>query len=111
MEREGDGYYSASPSMISLIEPKGPDLEPEPPPESTDAPVMQTVHLPDHNHVEGQLQEQNWDTDRDSACENDSLIGDDTWSLASYITDYRYEHGRRYHAYRDGAYWVCTHGI
>lgn len=35
-----------------------------------------------------------------------SLIGCDTDTLASYITDYRYENGRRYHAYRDGEYWV-----
>jgi hypothetical protein len=42
----------------------------------------------------------------DSAYDGASLLGDDTRSLASYITDYRYEHGRRYHAYRDGAYWV-----
>jgi hypothetical protein len=35
-----------------------------------------------------------------------SLIGCDTDTLASYITDYRYENGRRYHSYRDGEYWV-----
>jgi hypothetical protein len=35
-----------------------------------------------------------------------SLIGCDSDTLASYITDYRYENGRRYHAYRDGEYWV-----
>jgi hypothetical protein len=46
------------------------------------------------------------DDDADSAYDGNSLIGDDTRSLASYITDYRYENGRRYHAYRDGAYWV-----
>lgn len=45
--------------------------------------------------------------DFDSAYDNESLIGGDTSTLASYITDYRFEHGRRYHAYRDGAYWVC----
>jgi hypothetical protein len=48
------------------------------------------------------------DFDGDSAYDSASLIGDDTNTLASYITDYRYEHGRRYHAYRDGAYWVCS---
>lgn len=37
---------------------------------------------------------------------NDSLLRDDTKTLASYITEYRYEFGRRYHAFRDGAYWV-----
>lgn len=44
--------------------------------------------------------------DFDSAYDSESLIGGDTMTLASYITDYRFEHGRRYHAYRDGAYWV-----
>ncbi len=43
--------------------------------------------------------------DNDSAF-GGSLIGCDTDTLASYITDYRYENGRRYHAYRDGEYWV-----
>lgn len=44
--------------------------------------------------------------ERDSAYDSESLLGDDTITLASYITEYRYENGRRYHAYRDGAYWV-----
>lgn len=46
------------------------------------------------------------DDDIDSAYGDDSLIGDDTQTLSTYITDYRYEFGRRYHSYRDGAYWV-----
>jgi ubiquinone/menaquinone biosynthesis C-methylase UbiE len=41
----------------------------------------------------------------DSAYDSASYIGDDTNTLASYITDYRYEHGRRYHRYKDGSYW------
>jgi len=41
----------------------------------------------------------------DSAYDSESLIGDDTTTLASYITDFRYENGRRYHTYKDGAYW------
>ncbi|KAL4876698.1 S-adenosyl-L-methionine-dependent methyltransferase [Aspergillus karnatakaensis] len=44
-------------------------------------------------------------SDTDSAFGDDSLIGDDTKTLSAYITDYRYEFGRRYHSYRDGAYW------
>ncbi|KAI2975165.1 hypothetical protein CBS147323_1035 [Aspergillus niger] len=43
--------------------------------------------------------------DDDSAYGEDTLIGDDTITLSTYITDYRYEYGRRYHSYRDGAYW------
>lgn len=27
-------------------------------------------------------------------------------TLASYVTDYRMENGRRYHAYQEGSYWV-----
>ena len=46
--------------------------------------------------------------DLDSAYGDDSFIGDDTKSLSCYITDYRFEYGRRYHSYRDGAYWVCV---
>lgn len=46
-----------------------------------------------------------FDDDNDSAF-GGSLIGCDTDTLASFITDYRYENGRRYHAYRDGEYWV-----
>ncbi|BCR91145.1 uncharacterized protein ACHE_61031S [Aspergillus chevalieri] len=45
------------------------------------------------------------DDDLDSAYGDDSFIGDDTKTLSCYITDYRFEYGRRYHAYRDGAYW------
>jgi len=48
------------------------------------------------------------DSDVDSAYEGESLLEDDTRSLASYITNYTYENGRRYHAYRDGSYWVCV---
>ncbi|KDB21827.1 hypothetical protein H109_06217 [Trichophyton interdigitale MR816] len=33
------------------------------------------------------------------------MMGDDTKTLSTYITRYRYENGRRYHSYRDGAYW------
>jgi hypothetical protein len=45
------------------------------------------------------------DIDNDSAY-GESLDQDDTYTLASQITKYRYENGRRYHAYRDGAYWA-----
>jgi hypothetical protein len=32
---------------------------------------------------------------------------DATESLSLSMLDYRFEHGRRYHAWHDGAYWVC----
>ncbi|MCJ1434852.1 hypothetical protein MMC27_004222 [Xylographa pallens] len=42
--------------------------------------------------------------------ETDSALGSDTSSLttsiSSSVTDYRFEHGRRYHAYHDGAYYL-----
>ncbi|KAK2747150.1 hypothetical protein FQN57_002407 [Myotisia sp. PD_48] len=41
----------------------------------------------------------------DSMAEGEAFIGDDTRTLSSYITKYRFENGRRYHSYRDGAYW------
>jgi hypothetical protein len=44
--------------------------------------------------------------DFDSAYDGDSLRGDETGTLDSFLTDYRWENGRRYHAYSDGAYWV-----
>ncbi|KAF9635638.1 hypothetical protein BFW01_g6533 [Lasiodiplodia theobromae] len=39
---------------------------------------------------------------------NDSAFGDDisdTTSVASTIWRHRYENGRRYHKFREGAYW------
>lgn len=44
--------------------------------------------------------------DNDSAYEGDSLLFDTT-SMNSEVTKYRMEHGRQYHGYKDGAYWVC----
>ncbi len=44
--------------------------------------------------------------DADSAYDGDSVWDNDTETLASFITNYRWENGRRYHAYSDGAYWV-----
>jgi len=45
------------------------------------------------------------DSDQDSAY-GESLHASDTASITTAITKYRYENGRRYHAYRDGAYWA-----
>lgn len=42
------------------------------------------------------------DTDNDSAYEDDAS---DTTSLKSAILNYKYLNGRRYHAYKEGAYW------
>lgn len=45
------------------------------------------------------------DDGSDSGFESESLLGDETDTLASSIMHYRIENGRQYHAYRDGAYW------
>jgi hypothetical protein len=46
------------------------------------------------------------DSDTDSAYDDDSQLQDDMKTLSEYMTAYRYEFGRRYHSFRDGAYWV-----
>jgi len=101
----GDGYYSGSPSMT----PNSADKHPETGPDDagvTPRPIAALDALNTDDEEYGERQQEYWDND--SAIDNDSLIGDDTKSLASYITDYRFEHGRRYHAYKDGAYWVWS---
>lgn len=67
----------------------------------------------DENHSVGNGGNEYYDEMNDGQYFNDndsalggSLIGYDTQTVASYMTDYRYENGRRYHAYRDGEYWV-----
>ncbi|KAE8137914.1 S-adenosyl-L-methionine-dependent methyltransferase [Aspergillus pseudotamarii] len=45
----------------------------------------------------------NRDVGGDTTSGADSLRGDDTTTLATYITDYRFENGPRYYAFRDGA--------
>jgi hypothetical protein len=66
--------------------------------------TLTVAHL--QSMIAGGIEEGYNGDDFDSAYDSESLIGGDTMTLASYITDYRFEHGRRYHAYRDGAYWV-----
>jgi hypothetical protein len=61
--------------------------------------LMDQQILPDEQHAALP------DDDVDSAYGSESLIGEDTETLASYITDFRYENGRRYHSFRDGSYW------
>lgn len=45
------------------------------------------------------------DTDENDSAYAESTHESDTESLASSILKYRWEHGRRYHAYKDGQYW------
>jgi len=77
-----------------------------------DSALSLATHVPDSSEHEEDIdltttedEQDNTFDDSDSAF-GGSLIGCDTDTLASYITDYRYENGRRYHAYRDGEYWV-----
>ncbi|KAJ4287188.1 hypothetical protein N0V90_012586 [Kalmusia sp. IMI 367209] len=82
-----------------------------PPPPSVDA----ADHLPAPAQAQVQAQEQDDDGNNegdapddyvsDSGFDSESLIGDETDTLASSILHYRIENGRQYHAYRDGAYW------
>jgi hypothetical protein len=91
----GDGYHSASVSQVSLKE------ETEEPEEYMDEGEHQDFLLNQEDHPRSRR-----GSDVDSAYDNESLLDEGTRTLASFITDYRFEHGRRYHAYKDGAYWV-----
>jgi hypothetical protein len=95
---QGDGYHSASVSQVSLKEETGEFQEPE---EYMDEAEHQDFQLAQEDHPRSRR-----GSDADSAYDNESLLDEGTRTLASFITDYRYEHGRRYHAYKDGAYWV-----
>jgi hypothetical protein len=107
---EGDGYHSGTPSMYSLSDTT---LTFSPAPTSQPLTQMHQFVGVGPAEAESQLDQNdgnNYD-DVDSAYDNESLLGDDTQTLASYITDYRYEHGRRYHAYKDGSYWVSSDAL
>jgi hypothetical protein len=95
----GDGYHS------------GPDDEEVEYAESPHEAEPLAEAFPSEHHMqvdETREDEEDGDfgLDSDSAYDSASLIGEDTKTLSTYITDYHYENGRRYHAYRDGAYWV-----
>ncbi|KAF2400542.1 S-adenosyl-L-methionine-dependent methyltransferase [Trichodelitschia bisporula] len=96
------GYSERAPSesatSASLVPPAEDALASAPAPDPVMAHGPGTLFLPPPGEVEDRF-------DQDSAYDEESLLGDDTMTLASYITNYRYENGRRYHAYRDGAYW------
>lgn len=89
-----------------------------PEPSANDPSLSLSPHLPDHSGAPvPSVGTDNDDDVQDGALypedDNDStfgssLIGSDTQTLASYITDYRYENGRQYHAFRDGEYWVIN---
>ena len=88
------------------------DLPPAPAPPA--APALPTGPLPNLSPGAASLQpdqEEFEHADGDGESDRDSAYGEsfqpgDTVSITSAITKYRYENGRRYHAYRDGAYWA-----
>ncbi|KAL2830954.1 S-adenosyl-L-methionine-dependent methyltransferase [Aspergillus pseudoustus] len=45
------------------------------------------------------------DPNEDSGYDDESVSQSDTMSILSEVTNYRIEHGRRYHAFCDGVYW------
>lgn len=67
---------------------------------------QQQHHPISHDEPEEEQEFDQYDNSSDSGWGSDSLVGDDTYTLASSIMNYRLENGRQYHAYRDGAYWV-----
>ncbi|OAP59306.1 hypothetical protein AYL99_06604 [Fonsecaea erecta] len=76
---------------------------PPPPPEQSTEPPGATVEQPEAPDPDAEIQ-----PDSNEPSDVDSTLGDDlsvtSTSLASSIYNYPYEHGRRYHAYRQGAY-------
>ena len=75
------------------------------PDSSYNLPARPFAH-PNEPAGENSYNDDNDDNDDNDSAFGGSLIGCDTDTLSSLITDYRYENGRRYHAYKDGEYWV-----
>ncbi|KAI4159161.1 MAG: hypothetical protein LQ342_006808 [Letrouitia transgressa] len=97
--------FQQTPPQSQPLQP--PPLQPpplQPPPPQQSPPQQQ---LPPPTEVQAQI------TDDLSSIYADSAYGGDTASLNGSITDtldscysrYCWENGRRYHSYRDGAYW------
>ncbi|KAJ9145421.1 Sam dependent methyltransferase [Pleurostoma richardsiae] len=67
-------------------------------PRGEDPPPAQQGINPETGHIEVD------NSDADSSYAESTAVTDTT-SLRSSILAYKWEHGRRYHAYQDGAYW------
>jgi hypothetical protein len=104
IEKDGDGCYSSNMSYVSL----GESFSTHPQaPTSASAPFIPSAFDPsdlDPGFVDSERFNH---ADTDSAYDSDSFLTD-TASLNSQVTQYRVEHGRQYHGYKDGAYWVRT---
>jgi hypothetical protein len=96
MDSDGDGSYSANMSR------------PEAPYSALEASSSQSpLNTSEHPPLGLDGEEQYGLADDDSAYDSASFLGSDTKSLNSEVTRYRVEHGRQYHGYKDGSYWVC----
>jgi hypothetical protein len=91
-------YHPGHDSGISLNSTNAEDSAPRPADEN---------YSGGNENLNYEMNDDEYFNDNDSAL-GGSLIGYDTHTIASYMTDYRYENGRRYHAYRDGEYWVFS---
>ncbi|KAH6867810.1 S-adenosyl-L-methionine-dependent methyltransferase [Thelonectria olida] len=90
--------------------------EDQQPPQATETPATQQQELsaaPQSVQAatlealpENPLQAEDEHHDKDSALNRSEGFGGYAASLSSSIVNYRYENGRRYHAFRDGAYLV-----
>lgn len=106
MDSDGDGSYAANMSRVDLghlsDNPEAPYSALEA--SSSQSPLANTSEHPPLGLVG---EEQYGLADDDSAYDSASFLGSDTKSLNSEVTRYRVEHGRQYHGYKDGSYWVC----
>lgn len=102
---------SAPPPSASEATAQQPQQAEKPPTEETAA--ESTPNAAEATETSGPLQAQQYSsTDDTSSDTGDSAIGSEgeydpsnyTASLTSSITSYRFQHGRRYHAYQDGRY-------
>jgi hypothetical protein len=73
------------------------------------APPQLTSEVGDDIPVDAAFEAEHDDADADTDSAYDGSTSSETSSLQSSIARYRYENNRRYHAYRDGEYWVSQH--
>lgn len=95
-------HSTAHDSAIHVDDRRDPHATPPPP-----LPAPAHVHS-DHGDADADADAHDDAPDghaSDSGFDSESLLDDETDTLASSIMNYRVENGRQYHAYRDGAYW------
>jgi hypothetical protein len=109
MDSDGDGSYSANTSRVDQGYALSLSDNPEAPYSALEASSSQSAPANTSEHLPLGLvgEEQYGLRDDDSAYDSASFLGSDTKSLISEVTRYRVEHGRQYHGYKDGSYWVC----